>query len=732
MHPATKLLLILTLIVPGFAFASNEACIGNFTNESIEWEVVDSKTKEATHYKENHEPGNTWDCVEIKSKSLQLVKITQIDGDQLKECTTDLTPNEWIEVRNSENSDELDCLHFKDGSKEELVEDVTYKETTNTPMLEILGRVFLENPITDATVTVYNDSNKIIGKREDATDKKGLFIISVPFDDEEILKIEITDGKKGKETFQGKLELKILVTKAGTKVVVINAVTSLVSQYSDDNNTNIAEAKIKVKEFLEIPDFLSIYSYRPITGEEYFSHRKFAREQSNSGDSHGEFMEDLSKKIGTGTYSFKPRLLKGIIEDFDFRKFAKEKVGPKIAEFAAKQIYTYIFGDSTKREFDKINTKLDKVLTKLDSIVKQIQDTSDKENYEKKASQIKTRVNKFQAKLDYIQYYSALSNLTDNQFTELDKKTLSLIDDMEDLPKFIHDRMMGEEFSGTMISLYSKAAFPKRYLGPLYYNRVQMNFDYYESLLGKVSSVLALARAARDPSIAGSGYAQMKLKENLALLNTWKVSFHTPNNYSFKNPALGKKYVIDLQTKRIWANQLYKPATMMESHNQTIKLKVELGFGDWILPNWDITYNSLWKNWSENVGNDYNVVTDNFPEWLRKVVGFTNIPKLPDVQGRPKAGEEEIFSLLFYHQSYNWWSYNPPTTCTQRDAWSPKPDITWCTKHNDALIKVSTSRLKNVKPFGFQYNNLEIRNFEVKSHYFRTAAIPAYIDLRKL
>lgn len=172
------------------------------------------------------------------------------------------------------------------------------------PPRTLKGKVFLDHPITGATVQIYDRSGSLLYSVDSATGENGSFSITRPLP--ETFRIVITDGWMDGEPFDHDVRCYIPLFNEGDYYKV-NAVTTLMAEYQA-RHPKLSHMQVKkaVANHLSIPDSIDldeiIYSSEWFCY--YFSHYLFMKE-AEVGEGLTPFISQLIDELEAGeTRSF--------------------------------------------------------------------------------------------------------------------------------------------------------------------------------------------------------------------------------------------------------------------------------------------------------------------------------------------------------------------------------------------------------------------------------------------
>lgn len=728
MNQLVVISLFILSLSPLSSEAASKSCIGNFTDQEIEWTIYDKETGELEHYTSKHPANMTWKCIQIEDSEVENLKITLEDEDEdtLRSCVASLAPNEWVEVRESDENDGLECLHYKDAASEVALQDVSYQQEKLVPMVNILGRVFLDKPIVGATLTIYNGDNEEVKTFKNKTNKLGVFSIDMEFTVKDLYKIVVSDGEYGKNDLIGTLEAKLSIEKEGVKTVNINAISSFISTYSDFEGLSIADATKKVKSFLDIPTYFDTKSYTPVNSEKHFSHYAFSKELRKENIPVDQFIDETIKEFGTSKHSFKSRLLKAFPKTpSELGTWAIEKMaGAVISKITGKTFDSIFGGGDTSSQLADIRNQINALSNQMKQLQDAVLKKLDKSTYASPTRDFMKSIIDLEGVLEQIQ---SMTDDIDNP--KRDEKLMvlaeQLIKDNYTVPDNILNAIKSQTSEGqydvaSLNYLYASFTFPtfpkERYLGPRYYYRVEANLKYFKMLATKAAVAVALTQVSIAKTKKGQEQAKTYLEKRMKAINATKVSVYAETKLSFKNPGVGKNYIVDLyphpktNSNRIWANFLGKKANIFGAQREMTTKDYHFNLTWWI-PTWQEMYDFLWLPWYNRYNSNPKRIS--FPKHLKDNVGFTVIPK------ELEANETNFF--LFPQDRY--YIYDR-STCVRAGN---------C-RYTFVTVLTGVNRYSTSKFWlGLnEYGNSSIKrlNTTFKSQYFKMALIPIGTDLR--
>jgi hypothetical protein len=161
------------------------------------------------------------------------------------------------------------------------------------------GRVFLDKPISEATIRIYDRGGLFLYETNEATGKDGSFSLTCPLP--ESFKIVVTGGLRGDDPFEHEIS-RYIEKFDETALYKVNAVTTLVSAYRNGHiDVSLEEAEAVVKRFLSLPESVGLddviyssewYCY-------YFSHYLFMKE-AKASQGMSSFVNQLVAEMDAG------------------------------------------------------------------------------------------------------------------------------------------------------------------------------------------------------------------------------------------------------------------------------------------------------------------------------------------------------------------------------------------------------------------------------------------------
>lgn len=232
------------------------------------------------------------------------------------------------------------------------------------------GKVFLDHPITGATVRIYDRSGSLLYFVDSATGENGSFSITRPLP--ETFRIVITDGWMDGEPFDHDVRRYIRLFNE-RDYYKVNAVTTLMAEYQD-RHPELSHMRVKeaVANHLSIPDSIDldeiIYSSEWFCY--YFSHYLFMKE-AEAGEGMPQFISQLVDEFEAGetmsfhdTDSVGSSLFKDVMEEL--LKGAASELGGEGAGWILGLLNT---GGGDDQRFDEMKADLQEILNDLKQII---------------------------------------------------------------------------------------------------------------------------------------------------------------------------------------------------------------------------------------------------------------------------------------------------------------------------------------------------------------------------
>jgi len=376
---------------------------------------------------------------------------------------------------------------------------VLQADISNTLLLQgksqVLGRVFVGEPITDAEVAIYDLKGDLVYQSEKAvTGEFGSFRIAVkdlPSD----FRIVVEGGKYLGENFADKLMADYRDFDPSKDILYVNAATTMVSAYLDANpDTTLDEGTAAVKELLEIPEWLSIGGGLQLSGE-YFSYGLFM----NEADAHGgvnRYIEQLLA-MKPDTHHFRPEepLLKspaGSIAS-NLGKGAVSYVGGELMGWGLSKIgVSFGEDDYTEEQLEKIlegmhemqaqlsgiEGRLDRMDQKLDEIIDRLEEMRRQELRSRykilrgQTSELESQINAINRDLIHF-IVNPPENLEENRQALLGRIEDNIIGN----DTVLHDNLINDT-----LELWGEITYENEYITPADYEAIEAHFDYYHQL----------------------------------------------------------------------------------------------------------------------------------------------------------------------------------------------------------------------------------------------------------
>jgi len=249
--------------------------------------------------------------------------------------------------------------------------DLVKKELFKQPRT-LNGVVFLDNDISNATVSIYDLWGSLLHGEQNATAEDGSFTITCPLP--ESFKIVVTGGSLGGESFSHEV-VRIIPHFYEWDEYKVNAITTLMARYQDRHpEMSYSEVTEAVEKFLSIPDDVDISDviYSTEWFSYHFSHYLFMKEaEANGGMVY--FIDQLLNEMDEGNIrsfyasesassSLFQDLLKALLEG------AASQVGGTGAGWILGLLNLGGGGDTDAR-LQEMDQKLDEVLSDLKNII---------------------------------------------------------------------------------------------------------------------------------------------------------------------------------------------------------------------------------------------------------------------------------------------------------------------------------------------------------------------------
>lgn len=246
------------------------------------------------------------------------------------------------------------------------VKDKLFKKHPRT----LEGKVFLDHPITGATVQIYDRSGSLLYSVDSATGENGSFSITRPLP--ETFWIVIADGRMDGEPFYHDVRRYIPLFNEGDHYKV-NAVTTLMAEYQA-RHPELSHMQVKeaVANHLSIPDSIDldeiIYSSEWFCY--YFSHYLFMKE-AEAGEGMTQFISQLVDELGAGETRFfydTESVGSSLFQDamMALLKGAMSKFGGEGAGWILGLLNT---GGGDDQRFDEMKADLQEILNDLKQII---------------------------------------------------------------------------------------------------------------------------------------------------------------------------------------------------------------------------------------------------------------------------------------------------------------------------------------------------------------------------
>ncbi len=176
-------------------------------------------------------------------------------------------------------------------------------------MSAVWGIAYIDSPIANATVTVYDTAGNLVYEAKNATRESGFFDLnvfwlwSVPSE----FKITVKEGTIAGDPFNETL-VRYVYSYNKDQYYAINPITTFLGSYKESNPAqSYSTIEQNVASFLEIPALVTLDSVIDTADHStaFFNIYEFAYEAQNSG-SLDEFIQDLVSEANQGeTHPFK-------------------------------------------------------------------------------------------------------------------------------------------------------------------------------------------------------------------------------------------------------------------------------------------------------------------------------------------------------------------------------------------------------------------------------------------
>lgn len=249
--------------------------------------------------------------------------------------------------------------------------DLVKKELFKQPRT-LNGVVFLDNDISNATVSIYDLWGSLLHVEQNATAEDGSFTITCPLP--ESFKIVVTGGRLGGESFSYEV-VRIIPHFYEWDEYKVNAITTLMARYQDRHpEMSYSQVTEAVENFLSIPDDVDISDviYSSEWFSYHFSHYLFMKEaEANGGMVY--FIDQLLNEMDEGNIrSFYASESASSSLFQDLFKSLLEGAASQVGGAGAGWILGLLNlggGDDTDARLEEMKDELDEVLSDLQNII---------------------------------------------------------------------------------------------------------------------------------------------------------------------------------------------------------------------------------------------------------------------------------------------------------------------------------------------------------------------------
>lgn len=331
------------------------------------------------------------------------------------------------------------------------------------------GLAALDNPISDATVTIYDSSGNELYKEADATNSNGAFLVETSKPLPDSFKVTVQGHCHGQSVTLSALQENFYPE---TSPVWMNAFTTLTCRYAELHATSVEGARAHVANLLTLPERMDtgmkLCLAYPST--RYFNHAKFMT-AANAAGGFDAYVQTLVDGSVTRSVSFSESsrgAQRGFITDgfkaaLQLFKPALKEAGKALSTGAMSKVggeaigwlLSILSGGTldTDEKFAEINSKLDALQDQIDDLSSQVAAEHDRTRYDNLVSDLNTAYlaplgNIDQAYILLKQYAQAEGDDYDQSKVDYQRARLaSLINDnrekLEDGLQAIHNTMMG-------------------------------------------------------------------------------------------------------------------------------------------------------------------------------------------------------------------------------------------------------------------------------------------------
>lgn len=370
--------------------------------------------------------------------------------------------------------------------------------------LSLSGWVYANEPISNATLSVYDTSGKQILKSKKFTvNEQGSILIGTKVKLPSDFRIVAEGGTQNGKKFEGKLSADVRQYNSEATTIYINPVTTIVSTYLDKHSeANLENASLTVKKFLEIPEYFDLASGTQLSSE-YFNNAQFLAEASENGGLNA-FIDRLLGEMEAGkTHPFKEELPlqgAGTWIATNLASGAASYVGGQLMGWGLSKAGVDFGKDHTeeqlkdiskgmedmKKEINKMSIQMDSLHKKLDNIQKEIEELFKKMNRENDFRSYSERLSNFHALISSVDSIRRDLNIfINNPPKNPDPMRERLINRIENeiinQGDTIHNELVAVSGGKPLLTLWREIVYEDRYLDYYDYSRVKAQYDYFKS-----------------------------------------------------------------------------------------------------------------------------------------------------------------------------------------------------------------------------------------------------------
>lgn len=311
----------------------------------------------------------------------------------------------------------------------------TLKTTQTATML--VGKAFLNEPISGATLKIFDLSGNILQEASNATDANGYFNLSLPASTPKDFRVEVSGGLCGTAASTSVLKADVRNFDSTIDRLYINAATTLVAAKLDQNpQVALKDVQASVARFLKLPSEISLGADLDNSSLKLFSHATFMNVAAEQGG-FNPFITTLAGQItgdATTTYDFSRQLLNGIAGDIaktvalEIGKGALSKIGGTLMGCALDSIFgpSEMSPDELRQQFADLRDATVKGFRDLDTRMVTLQ--NDIGDVKRSISALEVSMNKqfglaaYNTKIDaLLTSIATIDTLYDSYLYELDR-----------------------------------------------------------------------------------------------------------------------------------------------------------------------------------------------------------------------------------------------------------------------------------------------------------------------